>query len=45
MTTSFLRGAALALATATSMLALQPALAATDAAVVVKHYAEVAHSK
>ena len=45
MTTSFLRGAALALATATSMLALQPARAATDAAVVVKHYAEVAHAK
>jgi putative iron-regulated protein len=45
MTTSFLRSAALAFATATSMLALQPAQAATDAAAVVKHYAEVAHAK
>ncbi len=45
MTTSFLRSAALALATATSLLALQPAQAATDAAAVVKHYAEVAHAK
>ena len=45
MTKSFLRSAALALATATSMLALQPAQAATDAAAVVKHYADVAHAK
>ena len=45
MTKSFLRGAALALATATSMLALQPAHATTDAAAVVKHYADVAHAK
>jgi putative iron-regulated protein len=45
MTKSFLRSAALALATATSMLTLQPAHAATDAAAVVKHYADVAHAK
>ncbi|CAN7244418.1 imelysin family protein [Pararhizobium sp. LjRoot238] len=45
MTTSFLRSAALAFATATSMLALQPAQAATDAAAVVKHYADVAYAK
>ncbi|MCD7108741.1 imelysin family protein [Rhizobium sp. DKSPLA3] len=45
MTVSFLRTAALALATATSALAIQPAAAATDAAAVLKHYSEVAHAK
>ncbi|MET0357891.1 MAG: imelysin family protein, partial [Pararhizobium sp.] len=45
MTVSFLRTAALALATATSALAIQPAHAATDAAAVLKHYSEVAHAK
>ncbi|WP_075290949.1 imelysin family protein [Pararhizobium arenae] len=45
MTTSFLRSAMLALVTATSVLAITPASAATDAAAVVKHYAEVAHAK
>ena len=45
MTKSFLRSATLALAAATSMLALQPAQAATDAAAVVKHYADVAYAK
>jgi putative iron-regulated protein len=45
MTKSFLCSATLALATATSILALQPAQAATDAAAVVKHYAEVAYAK
>ncbi|TCM54178.1 putative iron-regulated protein [Rhizobium sp. PP-F2F-G48] len=45
MTVSFLRAAALALATATSVLALQPAQAATDAAAVLKHYSDVAHAK
>ncbi|TCQ11676.1 putative iron-regulated protein [Rhizobium sp. PP-F2F-G36] len=45
MTVSFLRTAALALATATSVLAIQPAQAATDAAAVLKHYSEVAHAK
>lgn len=45
MTTSFLRKSVLALVAATSMLALQPAHAATDAAAVVKHYADVAHAK
>ncbi|WP_077962689.1 imelysin family protein [Ensifer adhaerens] len=45
MTKKFFRGAALALMTATSALALQPAHAATDAAAVVKHYAAVAHAK
>ncbi|CZT33917.1 imelysin family protein [Rhizobium sp. 9140] len=45
MTVSFLRSAALALATATSALAIQPAAAATDAAAVLKHYSDVAHAK
>ncbi|KQY13280.1 imelysin family protein [Rhizobium sp. Root482] len=45
MTTSFLRKSVLALVAATSMLALQPAHAAADAAAVVKHYADVAHAK
>lgn len=45
MTKNFIRTAALALMTATSALALQPANAATDAAAVVKHYAAVAHAK
>ncbi|SER87418.1 imelysin family protein [Rhizobium sp. NFR03] len=45
MTVSFLRTAALALATATSALAIQPAAAATDAAAVLKHYSDVAHAK
>ncbi|NRQ13242.1 imelysin family protein [Ensifer sesbaniae] len=45
MTKKFIRGAALALMTATSALALQPAHAATDAAAVVKHYTAVAHAK
>jgi len=45
MTKKFIRGAALALMTATSALALQPANAATDAAAVVKHYTAVAHAK
>ncbi|MCK3780640.1 imelysin family protein [Ensifer sesbaniae] len=45
MTKKFIRGAALALMTATSALALQPAHAATDAAAVVKHYTVVAHAK
>ena len=45
MTKKFIRTAALALMTATSALALQPARAATDAAAVVKHYAAVAHAK
>ena len=45
MTKNFIRAAALALMTATSVLALQPANAATDAAAVVKHYAAVAHAK
>jgi putative iron-regulated protein len=45
MTKSFLCSATLALAIATSILALQPAQAATDAAAVVKHYAEVAYAK
>lgn len=45
MTVSFLRTAALALATATSALAIQPAVAATDAAAVLKHYSDVAHAK
>ena len=45
MTKNFIRAAALALMTATSALALQPANAATDAAAVVKHYAAVAHAK
>lgn len=45
MTRNFIRAAALALMTATSALALQPANAATDAAAVVKHYAAVAHAK
>ncbi len=45
MTKNFIRAAALALMTATSTLALQPAQAATDAAAVVKHYAVVAHAK
>ncbi|ASY65071.1 Iron-regulated protein A precursor [Sinorhizobium sojae CCBAU 05684] len=45
MTTNFIRSAALALLTATSGLALQPAQAATDAAAVVKHYATIAHAK
>ncbi|MDQ0318663.1 putative iron-regulated protein [Pararhizobium capsulatum DSM 1112] len=45
MTTSFLRSAVLALVTATSALAIQPANAATDAAAVVKHYTELGHAK
>ncbi|MDF8352922.1 imelysin family protein [Ensifer adhaerens] len=45
MTKKFFRGAALALMTATSAMALQPAHAATDAAAVVKHYTAVAHAK
>ncbi|ASY59004.1 imelysin family protein [Sinorhizobium sp. CCBAU 05631] len=45
MTKNFTRAAALALMTATSVLALQPASAATDAAAVVKHYAAIAHAK
>ncbi len=45
MTKNFIRAAALALVTATSVLALQPASAAMDAAAVVKHYATVAHAK
>jgi putative iron-regulated protein len=45
MTKNFIRAAALALMTATSTLALQPAKAATDAAAVVKHYTVVAHAK
>ncbi len=45
MSKNFIRAAALALMTATSALALQPANAATDAAAVVKHYAAVAHAK
>ena len=45
MTKNFIRAAALALMTATSALALQPAQAATDAAAVVKHYTVVAHAK
>jgi putative iron-regulated protein len=45
MTKNFIRAAALALMTATSALALQPAHAATDAAAVVKHYAAIAHAK
>lgn len=45
MSKNFIRGAALALMTATSALALQPAHAATDAAAVVKHYAAIAHAK
>ncbi|OLP59171.1 peptidase [Xaviernesmea oryzae] len=42
---SFLRGAVLALSTATSLLAALPATAATNAAAVVKHYAEIGHAK
>lgn len=45
MKTSFLRTAVLALSTATSALAFQPAFAATDDAAVVKHYVDVAHAK
>ena len=45
MKTSFIRSAMLALVTATSTLALQPALAATDAGAVVKHYADVGLAK
>jgi putative iron-regulated protein len=45
MTVSILRAAALALATATCTLAVQPAQAATDAASVLKHYSDVAHAK
>ena len=45
MTTSFLRNAMLALVTATSVLAIQPAHAATDASAVVKHYTDVAYAK
>ncbi|MCA1490295.1 imelysin family protein [Sinorhizobium alkalisoli] len=45
MTKKFIRCAALALLAAASGLALQPALAATDAAAVVKHYATIAHAK
>lgn len=45
MRTSFLRTAALALLTATSAFAVQPARAATDAAAVVNHYVEIAHAK
>ncbi|OHV73121.1 imelysin family protein [Ensifer sp. LCM 4579] len=45
MTKKSIRSAALALLTATSSLALQPAWAATDAAAVVKHYAAIAHAK
>ncbi|MCV3736520.1 peptidase [Rhizobium sp. TRM96647] len=45
MKTSFLRAAVLALSTATCALAVQPALAATDEAAVVKHYVDVAHAK
>ncbi|APG83110.1 iron-regulated protein A precursor [Sinorhizobium americanum CCGM7] len=45
MTKNFIRAAALALMTATSVLALQPASAATDAAAVVKHYAAIAYAK
>lgn len=45
MKTSFLRTAALALLTATSAFAFQPAHAATDDAAVVKHYVDVAHAK
>ena len=45
MTTSFLRGAMLALVTATSALAITPAYAAADASAVVKHFVEVGHAK
>jgi putative iron-regulated protein len=45
MTSSLLRNGAIALATATFALVLQPANAATDAAAVLKHYADVAHAK
>ena len=45
MSRTFFRGAVLALATATSLLAIQSAQAATDPAAVVKHYAEIAHAK
>ncbi len=45
MKTSFLRAAVLALSTATCALAVQPALAATDEAAVVKHYVDVAYAK
>ena len=45
MTTSFLRGAVLALVTATSALAIAPAYAAADASAVVKHFVEVGHAK
>jgi len=45
MKTSFIRSAMLALVTATSTLALQPAMAATDAGAVVKHYAAVGLAK
>ncbi|MDO9417661.1 imelysin family protein [Pararhizobium sp.] len=45
MTTSFLRRAVLALATATSLFAIQSAQAATDPAAVVKHYADIGHAK
>ncbi|KQV44253.1 MULTISPECIES: imelysin family protein [unclassified Rhizobium] len=45
MTTSFLRGAVLALVTATSALAITPAYAAADASAVVKHFVEVGHAK
>ncbi|WP_440981778.1 imelysin family protein [Shinella sumterensis] len=45
MTTSFLRAAVFALATATSGLAIGTAHAAADPAAIVKHYAEIAHAK
>ncbi|WP_313664435.1 imelysin family protein [Shinella sp.] len=45
MTTSFLRAAVFALATATSGLAIGAAHAAADPAAIVKHYAEIAHAK
>ncbi|WLS03967.1 imelysin family protein [Shinella oryzae] len=45
MTTSFLRAAVFALATATSALAIGTAHAAADPAAIVKHYAEIAHAK
>lgn len=45
MSRKFFRGAFVALATATSLLAIQSAQAATDPAAVVKHYAEIAHAK
>lgn len=45
MSMKFFRGAVFALATATSLLAIQSAQAATDPAAVVKHYAEIAHAK